>query len=491
MSDDFKKENSEKTTELDKAARIDRALKSILNEVKNDADFRKSLLHESGISKKKFHNELESRVGFKVPVKFYRNPGHYKLVREIRFKVEGVKYSLDEVKIVYSDLVAEIKAQPHKTTAELSNRNRDLYKRVIETGHSKLIWFLSGFGDMQHCFYLPDQELVKQCGQFSSFTELKYRGKGDLHLHIKARGLEQQIVFEYPSYLSHFYVGINNKFYRSLAELAIGNMCEFNQEAYEFEASYGISREGSDKSMVCDFLFFDSEHRHVYLEIVQNTEATRGDRRENYADRHQEKLDMLHKHGIFPVCVTTDNFYEHGLFNSELFAYEVSRRLSERGVDLKEVPATHILSMQNSEYAEFLISSDQETIYKHLMEEKGVLGIADFDNHYSTIKNILKARADNFLEFFYLKLKTRSNKQRSSKNASRHKGNRDEFMPLFKLKQVVKKYQIKNQSQWFKFARENREYLKENKIPCDVANVYKRRGEWISWPDFYGKRVAN
>lgn len=485
MNNIFRKDISGKSSELNKSVRVSDALRSILDAVKIDEVFREGLKQNSGISKQKFHEELTARVGFDLPAKFYRNTDYYPLVREIRFQVEGVKYNLDEVNNRYADLISELKSQPHKTTAELSNKNRDLYQRIMSTGHSKMIWFLSNFGDQLHCFYLPDDVLVKQCGEFSSFTELKYKGKGDLHLHIKARGLEQEVVSQSPSYLNYFYVGINNKYYRSLAELSIGNMCEFNQEKYEVEASYQISRKGSDKSMICDFIFYDSEQQPVYLEVVQNTDATRGDRRRSYAKRHQKKVETLNKHGIFPVCVVADNFYDHGLFNSELFAHEVSKRLRKRGVALKEVPAEHVLSIQDSDYANFLINSDHETIYKHLIEEKGIAGIADFDNQYSTIKNILKARTDKFLEAFYLKLKARSNKQRSAKNASRHKNNRDEMMPLSKLKQVVSKYRIKSQSQWFKFARENKDFLKKNKIPCDVAKVYKRRGEWVSWPDFY------
>jgi hypothetical protein len=158
-------------------------------------------------------------------------------------------------------------------------------------------------------------------------------------------------------------------------------------------------------------------------------------------------------------------------------------------VVLKEVPAEDVLSMQCTDYAAFLINSTPETIYKHLIEEKGVIGIAEFDNKYSTVKNILKARSDKFLEDFYLKLKARSNSQRKAQNVSRHKSNREEMMSFSKLKQVVGKHGIKSQSQWFKFARENKDFLKKNKVPCDVSGVYKQRGEWVSWSDFYTYRA--
>lgn len=484
MNDVFNKDSSGKSVLINKATSISKALESILSDVKKDESFREKLMHKSGISKKKFHEELMERAGFGVPMKFYSNPDYYLLVQKIRFLVEGVQYSLDEVKNRYADLIMELMGQPHKTTDKLSNRNRDLYKRIMKTGHSKMIWFLSGFGKKQHRFYLTDQELVKQCGEFSSFTELKNKGAGDLHEHIKGRKLEEKVVREHPKYLSFFYIGINNKYYRSLGELAIGNMCEFNEEEYLFQASYKINRKGSDKSMISDFLFYDHLQQPVYLEIVQNTEETRGERREIYAVRHQKKIDMLNRHGISPICLTTDDYYNHGLFNFKLFAYDVSRHLSKRGVDLKEVPQENILSMQYSDYADFLINSDEETIFKHLVEE-GVTGIAVLDNCFSTVKNILKARPDNFLKKLRNKLMTKANSSRSEKNSERHKQNREKMMPLDELKKLVQQKQIKSQSLWFKFARENKEFLRENRIPCDVANVYKHRGEWVSWPDFY------
>jgi hypothetical protein len=80
---------------------------------------------------------------------------------------------------------------------------------------------------------------------------------------------------------------------------------------------------------------------------------------------------------------------------------------------------------------------------------------------------------------------TKSNSSRSEKNSERHEQNREQMMPLDELKKLVQQKQIQSQRQWFNFARENKEFLRENRIPCDVANVYKRRGEWISWPNFY------
>jgi hypothetical protein len=268
-------------------------------------------------------------------------------------------------------------------------------------------------------------------------------------------------------------------------------MCEFNNEEYEFEASYGISRKGSDKSMISDFLFYDSQRQPVYLEIVQNTDANRGNRRESYAKRHKKKVDALNQHGIFPICVVADEFYDHGIFNAELFARDVSERLSQRNVELKKVPEERILARQFNDYANFLISSDKKTVFDHLINEKGISGAADLSNNFSTLKNLLKARSDNFLDELYRDLTAWSKKQRSEKLAARRKEIREQMMPLSKLKAIVRKQKIHTQRQWFDFARENKKFLHENNIPCDVASVYARLGDWISWPDFYGKKVAS
>src|SRR5690606_26887259 len=101
-----------------------------------------------------------------------------------------------------------------------------------------------------------------------------------------------------------------------------------------------------------------------------------------------------------------------------------------------------------------------------LTRDKGIKGIAQLDNHFSTIKNILKARPDDFLEMLRVRLRNQSINSRIKKNTLKHKFKREQMMPLGELKKIVRKHQIQSQSQWFDFVRANKAYLKSNKIPC-------------------------
>src|SRR5690606_12650749 len=74
-------------------------------------------------------------------------------------------------------------------------------------------------------------------------------------------------------------------------------------------------------------------------------------------------------------------------------------------------------------------------------------------------------------------------------NRERQRIQRDErFAPLSEVRELCHSEKISTQTEWFEFAKRNKETLKAANIPVSVHTIYKRLGQWKNWRDVLAPR---
>lgn len=327
------------------------------------------------------------------------NPVLYPAWRRLKFAVEGITMTKPQVAGRHASLIANLRSylssRPTVSTSSelylIDAEGRILYKAVTALSHAPVIWQLAGL-DQGRCNYdyWSDQDLVKRAAGYATFTALK-EGDDALHRMLKGRGLERQVLRANPAMVNHFYVSICGDVCRSVAELVASNYLHLRGVAYDWEPSLGVCRPGSKRSMVADAYLHDSG---LFLECAQNLQSNRGSRREHYAARIKEKVQLCKRAGLRMVVVDGDRFTRNGVLEVAKFASEMRASLLERGQDIGPAPAAReLLRSTHDAMRAQLIQGDWAAVMACLAK-LGIDGIAKLQNHHAHILTCLKVRDD-------------------------------------------------------------------------------------------------
>ena len=409
------------------------------------------------------------------------------LYRRLKFAVEGITLTQEEVAIKYASLIERIKTFCEQypevnTSSKLWTSNlagRVLYKEVSSDPHAPYIWRLAGLIEGRENFdYWSDRELVLAAAPAGTFTCLK-NSNDRLHRQIKGRRLEAALACEEPSFANHFYIGHQGELYRSQPELVAGNYFVLRGINHFHEVSTGVKREDSKRSMVADFQILPANR---FLEIAQNLERNRGHRRVSYCDRMVDKEKRHTEAGLPPIIFDSDPYFVRGVLDVAGMATGLRRELMKHGIDIGDPPAESDLIYSDDEVKRSILQDPIENLWNHF-EELGIKDVSTLQNHFSHILTCLRLRVD--YKLIIATMKSKSSLLRSEKTRERHALKRELYATLDEVRVFFNDHEISNQPKWTAFAKENRKLLKERNIPANPYSLYKRSGSWISWPYLY------
>lgn len=418
------------------------------------------------------------------------DPDVYPTYRSLKFTVEGIVLTKEEVAVQYATLIENIKTfceqfPEVKASSKLWKSNasgRLLYKQVSSNPHAPFIWRLAGLVQGHDNFdYWSDQDIVQAAVPAGSFTHLK-NSDDRLHRHIKGRALEATLACAAPSFANHFYVGHQGVLYRSQPELVAGNYLVLRGIDHSHEVRTGVKRKGSKRSMVADFLIKPANR---LLEIAQNLERNRGHRRETYSDRMADKNRRHTEAGLAPIVFDSDPYFVRGVLDVAGMAAALRCELLKHGIDIGEPPLETELIYSDDELKQRVLQAPIDDLWI-LFKELGIDRVATLQNNFSHILTCLRMRAD--YKQIMSTMKENSFANRSEKTRQRHALNRELYVPMEVVREFFREFGISSQPQWVAFAKANPRLLKERNIPANPYEVYTKIGSWRSWPYLYPSR---
>ncbi|MFO7787924.1 MAG: hypothetical protein R6W87_09185 [Halospina sp.] len=420
--------------------------------------------------------------GFAILVRNRFDPYIYPRFRELKIRAEkDVRY--ENIDSDYLDSLTERAGsyQP-KNLTDLSKQAPSLYREIIKSGYS--IWvsyYLNLSAGQLRLWHLPDQFLLDLAKPYGNFTDL-HNCQKDLRRHIKARGLDEALIRLAPDFGRHFYIGLGDRRYRSLAELVAGNILELSGVRYEGQHRVLLkNRQGRPR--YADFYLPDVD---LVIEVEQCTSGNRGSRRDGYVERTKAKYKEYEAENIHYITIDSDLYYSsYQGFKTEEFANDLQRRILGSTNLYIPIPSTEKMTeRQVSEDIAFVLNGSEKEVYLHITEEMGIDSIAELQNHNSPILKALKQRPDKG-EAVLATIKSNSIQRRNRTMTKIHEMKRDEYAHLSEVKKVVQKKNIRSQRDWFSWCTANPEEKARLRIPTNVYSVYRRKGQWVSWTDFF------
>lgn len=435
------------------------------------------------LSKKLLTEYLEER--FSVTISFPR-VDNYELYSQIKLIVEGVeRQPISVLEEKHADLLEELREvislNPIKLAGDLVKVAPELYKRVSALPESGLLYRLSGMTtDRAGYFYMHDDDVLSEASKFNSLVELKDKSPS-LHKEIKSRRLSNKLLVQAPHMAGIFYKGLGDRFYRSQAELVMGNLLTLNALEFDSEASIPIKAEGSKRPMIADFLI---NRFGVYVEIEQNTAGDRSPRRAFYKERNDRKRAAYEDHGYKVLWIDSDPYYTHKSFDIEGFMESAVESLREIGVELSTFPVKDVFYQEN-EIKNNLLTLNKEQLLPYLYA-LGITGIAVLQNQFCSMHTMLKLRED--YEQVMEAIKSASNAQKAKKVRDWNRGVREQYASIDIVRKLTVEKQFKSQGEWYKYAKENKDILAQKRIPSSLQSVYKQLGVWQGWRSMWADR---
>jgi hypothetical protein len=117
---------------------------------------------------------------------------------------------------------------------------------------------------------------------------------------------------------------------------------------------------------------------------------------------------------------------------------------------------------------------------------KNCLGVADYQNHYSSIRHTLKAHP----EYATIEeaIRKRGALRRAKALSDRSDKRRERYLSYAEAKDLVSRIGLKGQKEFQRWAHHGIANMPPipATIPKDPYHVYRRLGTWVRWTDFLG-----
>lgn len=458
-------------------------------QVRMGAIAKKDLVRRARLSKDAVIRHL-APFGVRSDSSLISNVETYRALRALKFEVEGLNIPLEDVPVVYCSDIEEVRrflaAHPAlKGVTSIRRQAPELHRRLSVNPCNPVIYRLAGLESGRlDLMYWTDEELLRAAEGFGLRSDLKSE-LGEVHRHIKGRGLDAQLVLRYPEMFRHVRIGLGGHVYRSTGELVVGNWCALNEIEVEREKCTGLRRPHSNKPMVADFYF---PGPHLWLEISQNRASEGGGRLQTYAARTDEKEACYEDAGFKHLFVDTQGFFDHGAFMVDAFAKHLVKQLASRGFDLGAQPAAERLIYEDNEIKRQLATLGTEDVIRYL-QELGAIDTRTLCNNFSAAVTCLKLRID----FPQIKaaFKRMGLAARSSTNAATWAAKRKDYAPIEVVQELCKKFNITSQRAWHEFAAANPKVLAALRIPSNPYAIYRNLGSWVSWTSLWPRRAVD
>jgi hypothetical protein len=402
----------------------------------------------------------------------------------LKLEVEGLNIPLDDVAVIYRGEIEEVRSclagHPDvKGVTAIGRQIPDLHRRLHGNPYNPVIYRLAGLESGRlDLMYWTDEELLKAAEGFDLRSDLK-SGLGEVHRHIKGRGLDAQLVLRYPEMFRHVRIGLGGHVYRSSGELVVGNWCAINGIDVEREMCTGLRRPHSIKPMVADFYFGGPR---LWLEISQNRANAGGSRLQTYAFRTDEKEACYKEAGFKHLFIDTQDYFDHGAFMVEAFAKHLAQQVASRGFDLGAQPAAERLIYEDNEIKRQLATLGIEEVIQYV-QGLGAIDTRTLCNNLSAAVTCLKLRVD----FPQIKaaFKRMGLATRSSKNAAAWAAKRKNYAPIEAVQKLCREFDITGQRAWQDFAAANPQVLAARRLPSNPYEVYRNLGTWVNWTSLW------
>lgn len=449
--------------------------------INHDQDHLKKIKDRRG----RLSNTLLEAHGFGTLVRKQFDPDIYPHFREIKIKAEGdVRY--EDIDADYlEELVRKAERHSPKKITDIFNENNPLYQEILGSGYS--IWVVQRLNlqeGQSRLWHLPDHHLLNLAEPWGNFTDLHNRKK-DLRRHIKARGLDEALIRRAPEFGRHFYIGLGDRPYRSLAELVAGNILE--SSGLPFECQYRVPLENRQgRPRYCDFFLSDAD---LLIEIEQCTTGNRGTRRNAYVERSEAKYQEYEAEGFNYITIDSDIYYSSSQgFQAEDFANDLRSKVKKAADTNIPLPSVDkMVFRQISEDIAIILNAPEKEVYQHITEKMGIDSVAKLQNYNSPILKALKQRKDKGSNIIKL-MKANSRKRRSEKMTNYHRARRNDYADIEVPKRIVRENNIRNQFEWWQWCKANPLTRERLSIPSSVERIYRQKNQWIDWTDFFGRR---
>lgn len=455
-------------------------VKKIMHWINHDQDQLQKIKNR----KSRLSNNLLKSHGFSELVRKQFDPDIYPHFREIKIRSEGdVRY--EDIDVDYlEELARKTERYGPRKISDIFNKDTNLYQEILRSGYG--IWVVHRLNlqnGRSRLWHLPDDFLLDQAEPWGNFTDLHNRKK-DLRRHIKARGLDEALIRRAPEFGRHFYIGLSDRPYRSLAELVAGNILE--SSGLPFECQYRVplkNRQGRPR--YSDFFLSDAE---LLIEIEQCTTGNRGTRRNAYVERSRAKYKEYEDEGLNYVTIDSDMYYSSSQgFKAEEFAEDLKTKIEGKsGLNIPVPSIGKMMDRKVSEDISIALNASEEEAYFHIKDKMGIDSIKKLENQNSPILKALRQRADKG-EKIISSIRKNSIEKRGKRIAMLHKMKRDNYADLSDAKKLVQEKNIRNQGEWFAWCKANPDERMRRRIPTNVYSVYRRKDQWISWSHFFGK----
>lgn len=461
----------------------------------DDSLFRESLLCKGRLSIQKVCEAIGLEASNALKHQFAACPPLNRAYRSLKYAAEGFGMSFDEIDGEVGPLVEAVTRLGEQfngqwTRSALKERDSELYEQITSSAYAKIVLARARLSGRAEYWYWSDEDFIRAADEYESWSHMQQK-ESRLRAHIDGRLLREAVIRAHPKFASHMRIGLDGFCYHSFPELVIGNWLAVNRARVIRQHSTGVSRKVGGRQMVADFYLCEID---LLLEVTQTDEIENSgeketpqhSRRKVYCIRLTSKLHAYERAGLKCFVANSEPFYSGGQLDAVGFAEFVRAQLKERyGVDVGPVPEKHLLLWEDVPAKKSLLEGPIERVLAQL-RKNGVRGVGDFQNRHSSLYRLLSIRPDFDLLLTNLKSMTAA---RVRSNRERQRIQRDErFAPLSEVRELCHSEKISTQTEWFEFAKRNKETLKAANIPVSVHTIYKRLGQWKNWRDVLAPR---
>ena len=476
-------------TEAQQPERAAATLDALTDDVRNGRVTGESLRTGCRLSKSIVVQHVDE-FGFKSDSSLLSNPLTHAAYRRLKFEVEGLVLSPDQVAITHADLIDELRdhLRTHPEVRSMSRLWRScpaLYRRVRSDPHARLIFWAAG-GPRDRCdmLYWTDEQLLTAAAAHGNLSELKRSG-GELHRHLVGRALLPRLCAKAPWMVGNFRVGLGGHRYRSQPELLLGNWLEFNKIPVDREFHTGLRHTGSTRSVVADFRLLvnvKGGEEGCLIELLQSDGEGRGERGKAYDERWRAKRALYEQHGQRVVPVATDDLFDHGVLDVAAFTKRICEVFGSEGLDIGLPPPVEKLCWEDCEEKQALLGLGFDDLMAHL-RHLGAVSTAVLKNQFSWVVSCLHWRPD--FAAIMARFKADGLARRGQSIRRTCQARRESYAPLAEVRRLCDEHGIRSQTQWWRFAVKNRQLLRQRQLPSNPAGAYSRLGTWTSWGDLW------
>jgi hypothetical protein len=449
------------------------ALDRLAMEIKSSVKLKQYLLNHDCLSITKLTSLINERIEMADAklagtLALARSPHLYGIVRDLKLELQNIdENTLSQYKYQIAQVEALVQTGYHKQAQAVLRAQVPANHRVLVAKAAKLKL------KNPDPWVLTDRQFLDELVGIASLTHMK-QDYCTLHAHLKGRQLETQFLLENPAAIQNFYIDRHGRLLHSFAELVANNFLNAN-DINNFAQHVVEGLQTTAKHRKADFYLPET---HVVIEVSQNHEAGKGVRKSRYLERKNIKEAEYNDAGYRAVFIDTEPFYKATGFDISGFCELLKAELKRYGISTSTDYSVEVLGYSNDEKKKNLIALPLIDLVKFL-EDEGIDGLATLKNKFHSYMNILKLRTDFDAVMEHFKQKGLSNRRANTQLAiERRQAN---YASMQRVKELIRKQNIKSQRDWFSFAKNNRQLLKKLNVPSNLPSVYKRLGTWEGW----------